>query len=204
MNSTHETSEHQALLEGLLGAAATRALAYLRDSPGWPVAPGPPAVDALSEIDQPLPHAPARPAVVPALLDRVGDRPTVVTTGGRYFGFVNGGALPPPWRRAGWRVPGIRKLRECRPLRRRSEDVARAGARLLRLAAAARWSTAPRARQFHGAAAACATGPRRDVERDGLPGAPPLTVGGRRSARLRVEGAALWAGPWTRAASVDA
>ena len=30
MNTTHETSEHQALLEGLLGDAATRALAYLR------------------------------------------------------------------------------------------------------------------------------------------------------------------------------
>ena len=69
MNSTHETSEHQALLEGLLGAAATRALAYLRDSPGWPVAPAPPAVDALSEIDQPLPDAPTRPADVLALLD---------------------------------------------------------------------------------------------------------------------------------------
>ena len=94
MNSTHETSEHQALLEGLLGAAATRALAYLRDSPGWPVAPAPPAVDALSEIDQPLPHAPTRPADVLALLDRVGSPATVVTTGGRYFGFVNGGALP--------------------------------------------------------------------------------------------------------------
>jgi hypothetical protein len=50
MKATPVTSEHQALMEGLLGAAATRALAYLRDSPRWPVAPAPSAVEALREI----------------------------------------------------------------------------------------------------------------------------------------------------------
>src|SRR6188474_1792427 len=94
MKATHATSEQQLLMEGLLADAAGRALAYLRDSPGWPVAPAPATVEALREIDRPLPNTPTSPADVLALLDRVGSPATVVTTGGRYFGFVNGGALP--------------------------------------------------------------------------------------------------------------
>ena len=184
MNSTHETSEHQALLEGLLGAAATRALAYLRDSPGWPVAPAPPAVDALSEIDQPLPHAPTRPADVLALLDRVGSPATVVTTGGRYFGFVNGGALPASvaasWLASAWDQNVA--LRVMSPAAAAFEDVALewvrdllglpagCGSALVNGATLASFTALAAARHAQLARAGW------DVERDGLLGAPPLTV----------------------------
>ena len=149
MKTTHETSEHQRLMEGLLGDAAGRALAYLRDSPGWPVAPAAGTVEALHEIDRPLQDAPTSPAQVLALLDRVGSPATVVTTGGRYFGFVNGGALPASvaasWLASAWDQNVA--LRVMSPAAAAFEDVALEWVRdLLGLpaAAAARWSTAPR------------------------------------------------------------
>ncbi|MEZ4707478.1 MAG: aminotransferase class V-fold PLP-dependent enzyme [Caldilineaceae bacterium] len=52
------------------------------------------AIDALSELDAPLPDDPTDPAQVLAMLDEIGSPATVTTTGGRYFGFVTGGVLP--------------------------------------------------------------------------------------------------------------
>src|SRR5262245_58408704 len=78
----------------VLGDAATRAGAYLRESVTRRVAPSPAAIEGLSELGGALPDAPSAPRDVLALLDRVGSPATVVTAGGRYFGFVNGGALP--------------------------------------------------------------------------------------------------------------
>jgi glutamate/tyrosine decarboxylase-like PLP-dependent enzyme len=45
-------------------------------------------------LHEPFPDGPSDPAEVIRLLDEVGSPATVVSTGGRYFGFVNGGALP--------------------------------------------------------------------------------------------------------------
>src|SRR5439155_23743827 len=59
-----------------------------------PVAPPPEAVSRLAELGGPLPEGPGDPAATLALLDEIGSPATVATTGGRYFGFVIGGALP--------------------------------------------------------------------------------------------------------------
>src|SRR5258706_4390704 len=78
----------------LLDDAAGRAREYLRSNTARRVAPVPAAVDALRELDEPFPESPTPPSEVLALLDRLGSPATVTTTGGRYFGFVNGGVLP--------------------------------------------------------------------------------------------------------------
>ncbi|MCB0142072.1 MAG: aspartate aminotransferase family protein [Caldilineaceae bacterium] len=58
------------------------------------VFPTPAALDALSELDTPLPDDPTDPAQVLDMLDEIGSPATVATSGGRYFGFVTGGVLP--------------------------------------------------------------------------------------------------------------
>jgi hypothetical protein len=78
----------------LLSDAAARAAAYLESARGRRVAPPDAAVAALRELDGVLPDHPTAPADVLALLDRVASPATVTSTGGRYFGFVTGGALP--------------------------------------------------------------------------------------------------------------
>jgi len=78
----------------LLRDAAERSIRYLEELPGRAVAPDSAALEALSRFDEPLPDAPTDPAETLALLDEVGSPATVATTGGRYFGFVVGGALP--------------------------------------------------------------------------------------------------------------
>ena len=77
-----------------LGLAARRALAYLQTVGSRQVAPSPSAVRALSQFEEPLPEAPCDAFCVLDLLDRVGSPATVATAGGRFFGFVNGAALP--------------------------------------------------------------------------------------------------------------
>lgn len=78
----------------LLHDAAARSAAYLAGLNDRPVAPSSAALAALANLDEPLPAGPSDPAATLALLDRVGSPATVATAGGRYFGFVNGAALP--------------------------------------------------------------------------------------------------------------
>ena len=78
----------------LLEAAQRYAEEYLRDIDQRPVFPDPAALEALREFDEPLPEAPTDPAETLAMLHRVGSPGTVAQVGGRYFGFVDGGALP--------------------------------------------------------------------------------------------------------------
>ena len=78
----------------LLTDAAERARRYLTSLDDRPVAPGRAAVAALAAFDEPLPDEPGDPAATLALLDEAGSPATVASTGGRYFGFVTGGALP--------------------------------------------------------------------------------------------------------------
>jgi glutamate/tyrosine decarboxylase-like PLP-dependent enzyme len=74
--------------------AAERGATYLDGVNERPVAPTPAALDRLADLGGPLPDGPSDPAAVLALLDDVGSPATVATTGGRFFGFVTGGALP--------------------------------------------------------------------------------------------------------------
>lgn len=81
-------------MEALLRDVANRASRYLAGLDGRSVAPPDGAVKRLPELGGPLPDEPTGPAEVLALLDEVGSPATVVSAGGRYFGFVTGGSLP--------------------------------------------------------------------------------------------------------------
>jgi len=78
----------------VLNLAAERARRYIQDAPTRRVGPSPAAVAALAELHEPFPSLPSDPSEVLAKLDKIGSAATVTTTGGRYFGFVNGGNLP--------------------------------------------------------------------------------------------------------------
>jgi glutamate/tyrosine decarboxylase-like PLP-dependent enzyme len=81
-------------MHDLLSMTAKRALDYLDGLDTRGVAPAPEALARLAELGGPLPDAPTDAAEVIALLDQVGSPATVASTGGRYYGFVVGGALP--------------------------------------------------------------------------------------------------------------
>lgn len=78
----------------LLRQAGRYAERYLRTLEERPVYPDADALDGLEEFNEPLPERSTDPAETLATLDRVGTSGTVSQVGGRYFGFVNGGALP--------------------------------------------------------------------------------------------------------------
>lgn len=58
------------------------------------VAPGREAVEGLRNFDEPMPDGPSEPLATLDKLHRFGSPATVAQTGGRYFGFVNGGVIP--------------------------------------------------------------------------------------------------------------
>jgi len=74
--------------------AGRRAAAYLAGVDARPVAPTSAALARLGELGGPLPAGSCDPTDVLRLLDEVGSPATTATAGGRFFGFVVGGALP--------------------------------------------------------------------------------------------------------------
>jgi len=80
----------------LIEEAAKRAGSYLDMARERRVGPSADALAALSRFAEPMPMGPTDPALVLKLLDDVGSPATVITGGGRYFGFVIGGSLPAP------------------------------------------------------------------------------------------------------------
>jgi len=78
----------------LLKRAARAAMEYLDGEDARAVAPRPEAVAALNALRGPLPPGPTNPEAVLHLLHEYGSPATVAKTGGRFFGFVNGGCLP--------------------------------------------------------------------------------------------------------------
>ncbi|HSR99124.1 MAG TPA: pyridoxal-dependent decarboxylase [Kofleriaceae bacterium] len=78
----------------LLADAARRAAVYLDGQDARGVTPTPEAVQRLAQLRRPFPETGAAPEDVLAELDAVGSPATMVTTNGRYFGFVNGGTDP--------------------------------------------------------------------------------------------------------------
>jgi glutamate/tyrosine decarboxylase-like PLP-dependent enzyme len=78
----------------ILTNAAERALSYLEKVNQRRVFPADESVQNLTRLGGAVPEHPEDLAAIIELLDEVGSAATVATTGGRYFGFVVGGALP--------------------------------------------------------------------------------------------------------------
>lgn len=78
----------------LFDRARRHALDYMRGARERNVFPSQAALAALANFDEPLPLEPADSAEVLRMLHECGSPATVTSTGGRYFGFVTGGAVP--------------------------------------------------------------------------------------------------------------
>lgn len=81
-------------MRDLLLEAAQRGARYLEDISSRRVAPPAQAVRGLDGFDVPLQRESLPAHVVLMELDQLGSPATVASAGGRYFGFVTGGALP--------------------------------------------------------------------------------------------------------------
>ncbi len=81
-------------MDDLLSEALRRSVRYLHIARQRRVSPLQAAVDRVAELGGELPDGPSTPEHVLAMLDDIGSPATVINAGGRYFGFVNGGALP--------------------------------------------------------------------------------------------------------------
>jgi glutamate/tyrosine decarboxylase-like PLP-dependent enzyme len=78
----------------LLQRAAEYGIDYLQTVDNRPIAATPAALAALDQLGGSLPDEPSDPAIVLAQLNDLGSPATLATAGGRFFGFVHGGALP--------------------------------------------------------------------------------------------------------------
>jgi glutamate/tyrosine decarboxylase-like PLP-dependent enzyme len=94
VNSDDPTEPAETPLSQLLRFTAERAICYRESLHERRVAPLPENVARLRELGGPLPEQTTDPEKIIALLDEIGSEATVANAGGRYFGFVQGGALP--------------------------------------------------------------------------------------------------------------
>jgi glutamate/tyrosine decarboxylase-like PLP-dependent enzyme len=171
--------------QSLLADAAERGIRYLDSLKTRPVFPEPAQIARLEKaLDTPLPDGPADADEVLAFVDELGSPATVASAGGRYFGFVTGGALPASlaanWLAAAWdqnsfgpvSSPGValfeeaalRWIRDCLDLPREAEGALVTGATMANFTclAAARHAVLSRVGW--------------DVEDRGLFGAPEITL----------------------------
>ena len=81
-------------LASLLKQAHEYALDYADSIDSRPVYPTANDIAKLKQLNEPFPESPCEPSELLALLHHVGSPATVAQTGGRYFGFVNGGIQP--------------------------------------------------------------------------------------------------------------
>jgi glutamate/tyrosine decarboxylase-like PLP-dependent enzyme len=169
---------------GLLADASSRASRYLRDQDARSVAPSREAVAGLERLQRKLGEDGRSAASVLDELDTFGSPATTVTTGGRYFGFVNGGTLPATlaanWLAAAWDQNAA--LRIMSPVGAALEDIALGwlvdvlglpagtGGGLVTCATMASFACLAAARH------AMLARQGWDVERQGLFGAPEITV----------------------------
>jgi glutamate/tyrosine decarboxylase-like PLP-dependent enzyme len=167
-----------------LKAAAEHAEEYLRNVNAQSAAPRPDAVAALKELTRPLPAGSASAGEVLDLLARFGSPATVANSGGRYFGFVNGGCVPAAlaaaWLVSAWDQNAAMRVQS--PVAIALEETALEWVRdMLGLPEGCGGAlvTGATMANFCGLAAARHALLERagwDVENDGLFGAPPLTV----------------------------
>ena len=81
-------------MQALLSEVTRRALRYLQGLESRSVAASPAALQQLGELGGSLPDEGESPHAIVELLDRVAAPATVACAGPRYFGFVTGGVLP--------------------------------------------------------------------------------------------------------------
>ena len=81
-------------LVSLLQQAHEHALEYIDSIDHRPVFPAASDISGLSKFDEPLPDQPCAASKILQSLHQNGSKTTVAQTGGRYFGFVNGGVQP--------------------------------------------------------------------------------------------------------------
>jgi glutamate/tyrosine decarboxylase-like PLP-dependent enzyme len=94
MESKAPAKTVQSSTPDLLRLAAECAERYVQTIHGRRVAPSDMEIARLSRFGEPFPKSSTDPRDVLNMLDELGSPATVATTGGRYFGFVVGGALP--------------------------------------------------------------------------------------------------------------
>jgi glutamate/tyrosine decarboxylase-like PLP-dependent enzyme len=101
-----EQREQESKTEAVLRLAAERARRYVRTIGERRVAPGEQELKRLEKFREKFPEAPSEAEEVLNFLDEFGSPATVATSGGRYFGFVNGATLPASlaanWLAAAW------------------------------------------------------------------------------------------------------
>lgn len=78
----------------LLGRTRQYAEDYISRIDQLPAFPKQESLDRLGIFDEPLPHGSSPPNDIIETLHAIGSEATTAQTGGRYFGFVNGGLLP--------------------------------------------------------------------------------------------------------------
>jgi glutamate/tyrosine decarboxylase-like PLP-dependent enzyme len=171
-------------ISSILSDAARRAVRYLEEIPNRRVYPSQDDLRCLAELGGFLPEEPQSPTKILAELDDVGSRATVASAGGRYFGFVTGGALPATvganWIAAAWDQNAC--LRVASPIAAHLEDVVLGWlVDLFRLPPGCGGAFVTGAQMATFACLAAArhsvlAGVGWNVESDGLFGAPPITV----------------------------
>ncbi|CAN5423094.1 aminotransferase class V-fold PLP-dependent enzyme [soil metagenome] len=170
--------------DALLSNAATRARAYLTTLGDRSVAALPADRARLAELNTPFPARSTSPAIVLEQLDRLGSPATTAIAGGRFFGYVCGGTLPAAlaasWLAAAWdQDAGMSSV--C-PINATVEEVVRrwlidlfglppeTGVGFVTGGTMANFSALAAARHH------VLSQVGWDVERDGLFGAPPVSV----------------------------
>jgi glutamate/tyrosine decarboxylase-like PLP-dependent enzyme len=169
----------------LLIEAANRAARYIDELHAREVTPSRGSIERLRDaLDVSLPHEPSDAAAVVAFVDDYGSPATVASAGGRYFGFVTGGALPVTvavqYLAAGWdqncfsfvaspavacfESAALRWVKEALGLPVSAEGALVTGATMANFTCLA--GARNRVLEKHG----------WDVDRQGLFGAPPVTV----------------------------
>jgi len=168
----------------LLEAVLERATRYVEARQDRHVGPRTSDLAALDDFRQDLPEHGLDGLAVIDLLDRIGSPATVNMTGPRYFGFVTGGTVPAAlaanWLTTAWDQNAAMYIMS--PVGAVLEEVALGwirGALRLPEESAGTLTTGATMANFTGLAAArnrVLADAGWDVERDGLFGAPPITV----------------------------
>jgi glutamate/tyrosine decarboxylase-like PLP-dependent enzyme len=181
----NKAAKKEPSLEGdVLELAANKAREYVRNVSERRVGPSGASIAALAELHEPFPPSPRDPSDVIERLDQIGSAATVATTGGRYFGFVNGGMVPAAmaasWLAAAWNQNVA--LRAMSPIAAELEEVvlrwvcealglpADCAGGLVTCATMANFTALATARQALLARAGW------DAAADGMFGAPPIEV----------------------------